>query len=80
MLQLYDDKLYDYFKETFKADVAVVPVSEYWTVVSMHEEGQLQLPAIVLGRTTWTNAKDLESWVIAKNRLYLYSLTIQSHC
>ena len=66
MLQLYDDKLFDYFKETFKADVAVVPVSEYWTVVSMHEEGQLQLPAIVLGRTTWTNAKDLESWVIAK--------------
>lgn len=66
MLQLYDDKLFDYFKETFKADVAVVPVSEYWSVVSMHEEGQLQLPAIVLGRTTWTNAKDLESWVIAK--------------
>ena len=66
MLQLYDDKLYDYFKETFKADVAVVPVSEYWSVVSMHEEGQLQLPAIVLARTTWTNAKDLESWVIAK--------------
>lgn len=66
MLQLYDDKLFDYFKETFKADVAVVPVSEYWNVVSMHEEGQLQLPAIVLGRTTWTNAKDLESWVIAK--------------
>lgn len=66
MLQLYDDKLYDYFKETFKADIAIVPVSEYWTVVSMHEEGQLQLPAIVLGRTTWTNAKELESWVIAK--------------
>ena len=66
MLQLYDDKLYDYFKETFKADVAVVPVSEYWTVVSMHEEGQLQLPAIVLGLSTWTNAKELESWVIAK--------------
>lgn len=66
MLQLYDDKLYDYFKETFKADVAVVPVSEYWNVVSMHEEGQLQLPAIILGRTKWTNATDLESWVIAK--------------
>ena len=66
MLQLYDDKLYDYFKETFKADVAVVPVSDYWTVVSMHEEGQLQLPAIVLGRSAWTNAKELESWVIAK--------------
>ena len=66
MLQLYDDKLYDYFKETFKADVAVVPVSDYWNVVSMHEEGQLQLPAIVLGRSKWTNATDLESWVIAK--------------
>lgn len=66
MLQLYDDKLFDYFKETFKADVAVVPVSEYWSVVSMHEEGQLQLPAIVLGRTTWTNARELESWVIAR--------------
>ena len=66
MLQLYDDKLYDYFKETFKADVAVVPVSDYWNVVSMHEEGQLQLPAIVLGRSKWTTASDLESWVIAK--------------
>jgi hypothetical protein len=66
MLQLYDDKLFDYFKETFKADVAIVPVSDYWTVASMHEEGQLQLPAIVLGRSSWTNAKELESWVIAK--------------
>lgn len=66
MLQLYDDKLYDYFKETFKADIAIVPVSDYWTVASMHEEGQLQLPAIVLGRSSWTTSKDLDSWVIAK--------------
>ena len=66
MVQLYDDQLYDYFKEAFTDHLAIVPVSEYWNTIAMHEENTLKLPAIILGRTTWTNAKDLQSWVIAK--------------
>jgi len=66
MIQLYDDNLYDYFHEAFKANLAIVPVADYWNVISMHEEGRLQLPAIVLNRTSWTKSNDLQSWVISR--------------
>lgn len=66
MLQLYDDSLYDYFRENFTDNIGIVPVSDYWSTIAMHKENRLQLPAIVLNRTSWTNEKELQSWVVAR--------------
>lgn len=66
MLQLYDESLYDYFKENLTDNLAIVPVSDYWNTIAMHKENKLQLPAVVLNRVTWTNEKALQSWVISK--------------
>lgn len=66
MIQLYDTALHDYFTDTVKGDVAIVPVKDYWTVVAMHKEGRLQLPAVVLNRTNWTPERELRSWPIAR--------------
>lgn len=66
MIYLYDIALYNYFKDNFKGEVAIVPVKEYWSVISMHKENRLQLPAIVLFRTNWTPERQLQSWPIAR--------------
>lgn len=66
MLQLYDDSLFDYFRETLTDNLAIVPVNDYWNTIAIHKENKLQLPAVVLNRVTWSNAKELQSWVIAK--------------
>lgn len=66
MIYLYDTALYNYFKDNFKGEVAIVPVKEYWNVISMHKENRLQLPAVVLFRTNWTPEKQLQSWPIAR--------------
>lgn len=66
MIHLYDTALYNYFKENFKGEVAIVPVKDYWNVIAMHKENRLQLPAVVLFRTNWTPEKQLQSWPIAR--------------
>lgn len=66
MIHLYDTALYEYFKENFKGEVAIVPVKDYWNVIAMHKENRLQLPAVVLFRTNWTPEKQLQSWPIAR--------------
>ena len=66
MIQLYDDALHDYLKDNFKGDVAIVPVSDYWSTIAMHKEGRLQLPAIVLFRANWTRETQLSSWSIGR--------------
>ena len=66
MIQLYDTALYHYFQDNFSDNIGIVPVSDYWNVVSMHKENRLQLPAAVLFRTNWTNEKNLQSWVIGR--------------
>ena len=66
MIQLYDEALCDYLKAAFTNLVAVVPVSEYWRVIAMHKEGQLQLPAICISRSNNTKDNELNSWVIGK--------------
>lgn len=66
MIYLYDTALYNYFKDNLKSEVAIVPVKEYWNVISMHKENRLQLPAVVLFRTNWTPEKQLQSWPIAR--------------
>lgn len=66
MIQLYDEAVHDYFSSTVNSEVAVVPVSEFWTVVAMHKEGRLQLPAICLSRTNHDKDSELQSWVIQR--------------
>lgn len=66
MIQLYDDALYDYMKDNFKGDIAIVPVADYWSVISMHKEGRLQLPAIVLFRSTANRDTQLRSWSVGR--------------
>lgn len=66
MIQLYDEALLDYFKNNFKAEVAITPVSEFWSVVAMHRENKLQLPAICLSRNGSTRDTELKSWVIGR--------------
>jgi hypothetical protein len=66
MIQLYDEALADYLKAAFEGSVSIVPVSEYWQVIAMHKEGQLQLPAICISRATGTGDPELQSWVIGK--------------
>lgn len=66
MIQLYDEALFDYFKEVMLAGVAIVPVSDYWRVITMHKEIQLQLPAVCLSRSTNTRDTELKSWVIGR--------------
>lgn len=66
MIQLYDVALHHYFTDNIKGEVAIVPVKDYWNVVAMHKELQLQLPAIVLFRTNWTPERNLQSWPIAR--------------
>lgn len=66
MIQLYDEAVHDYFSSTVNSEVAVVPVNEFWTVVAMHKEGRLQLPAICLSRTNHDKDSELQSWVIKR--------------
>jgi len=65
MIALYDDALRDYLK-SINENFAIVPVKDYWNVISMHKEGKLQMPAIVLFRTNWTPDRNLISWPIAR--------------
>lgn len=65
MISLYDDALRDYLK-SINENFAIVPVKDYWNVISMHKEGKLQMPAIVLFRTNWTPDRNLISWPIAR--------------
>lgn len=66
MIQLYDEAVYDYFSSTVSSELAVVPVSEFWSVIAMHKEGRLQLPAICLSRTNHDKDSELQSWVIQR--------------
>lgn len=66
MIQLYDEAVYDYFSQAVAGEVATVPVSEFWTVIAMHKEGRLQLPAICLSRTNHDKDSELQSWVIQR--------------
>lgn len=66
MIQLYDEALLDYFQEAFGDNVAITPVSEFWRVISMHKESQLQMPAICLSRSSNTRDSELKSWVIGR--------------
>lgn len=66
MIQLYDEAIYDRLKEAFKAHVFVVPVTEYWGVVAMHNEGRLQMPAICISRSGQTIDTEMQSWVIGR--------------
>lgn len=66
MIQLYDEALYDYLREAVAAEVTVTPVSEFWSIVSMHKEGRLQMPALCLSRSSNTQDKELSSWVIGR--------------
>lgn len=66
MIHLYDTAIYHYLKENFGDNIGIVPVSQYWNVISMHKETRLQLPAAVLFRTNWTPERNLQSWVIAR--------------
>ena len=66
MIQLYDEALLDYFKNNFKAQVAITPVSDFWQVIAMHRETRLQLPAICLARANSSNDTELQSWVIGR--------------
>lgn len=65
MISLYDDALRDYLK-SINENFAIVPVKDYWNVISMHKEGKLQMPAIVLFRTNWTPDRNLISWPVAR--------------
>lgn len=66
MIQLYDEALLDYFRNAFKANVAITPVSDYWRVIAMHKETKLQMPAICLSRSSNTRDVELKSWVIGR--------------
>lgn len=66
MIQLYDEALHNYFQEKIKGEVAIVPVKDYWNVVSMHKENRLQMPAVVLFRTNWTPDRNLQSYPISR--------------
>lgn len=66
MIQLYDEALHNYFQEKIKGEVAIVPVKDYWNVVSMHRENRLQMPAVVLFRTNWTPDRNLQSYPISR--------------
>lgn len=66
MIQLYDEALYDYFKASFEASVAITPVSEFWRVIAMHKENRLQLPAVCISRSSNTYDSELKSWVIGR--------------
>lgn len=65
MISLYDDALRDYLK-SINENFAIVPVKDYWNVISMHKEGKLQMPAIVLFRSNWTPDRNLMSWPVAR--------------
>lgn len=66
MIQLYDEAIHDYLRAAYKAEVAIVPVSDYWRVIAMHKETQLQLPAICISRQANTRDSELKSWVIGR--------------
>ena len=66
MIRLYDTALYEYLKTNFGDNLGIVPVKDYWNVAAMHKETRLQLPAIVLFRTTVTPERQLQSWPIAR--------------
>lgn len=66
MIQLYDEALHDYLKESFVGEVAIVPVANFWQTVAMHKEGRLQLPAICISRSASTRDTELRSWVLGR--------------
>lgn len=70
MIQLYDEALLDYFRNAFKANVAITPVSDYWRVIAMHKETKLQMPAICLSRSSNTRDVELKSWVIGRKGIF----------
>lgn len=66
MLQLYDEALLDYLVYHFNDNIKIVPVSEFWRVISMHKENALQLPAICISRSNQTIDSELKSWVTSR--------------
>lgn len=66
MLQLYDEALLDYFNDALKAGVKIIPVADYWRVISMHMENKLQMPAICLSRSSNTQDNEMRSWVLGR--------------
>ena len=66
MIQLYDEALHDALTTAFSANVAIVPVAEFWNVISMHYEGRLQLPAICISRSSNTIDPEMKSWVSSR--------------
>lgn len=66
MIQLYDEALHDALTTAFSANVAIVPVAEFWNVISMHYEGRLQLPAICISRSSTTIDPEMKSWVSSR--------------
>lgn len=66
MIQLYDEALFDYLQTAFDIEIQVVGVSDFWRVVAMHKEAQLQLPAICVSRSSNTRDEELKSWVIGR--------------
>lgn len=66
MIQLYDEALFDYLKENVSSEVAIVPVSDYWRVISMHRETKLSLPAVCISRSTSNPDREMKSWVIGR--------------
>jgi len=66
MIHLYDEALSDYFKTSFNDNITITPVADYWRVVSMHKEGELQLPAICLSRQAEDKDAELRSWIIER--------------
>jgi len=63
---LYDEAVLDFLRQAFNSAVNVVPVSEFWRVIAMKEEGGLQLPAICISRNSNTKDNELNSWVIGR--------------
>lgn len=66
MIQLYDEALHDTLKNSFSSFVAIVPVNDFWNVISMHRENKLQLPAICISRSSQTIDPEMKSWVSSR--------------
>lgn len=66
MIQLYDEAILDWLTGSFNDEVKIVPVADYWRVIAMYKEQQLQLPAICISRNNQSIDTELKSWTMSR--------------